>query len=58
MERLIDRRVEQVSPRKAPVDEVMRLTERVPRAARGVEREALVRVVSEGWWRLQATTRG
>ena len=28
MERLIDRRLEQVSHRKAPVDEVMRLTEK------------------------------
>jgi len=41
LEGLIDRRLEQVSNRRAPVDEVMALTTPVPNAIQRLERQAL-----------------
>ncbi len=48
MEGLNDRRLTQASHREAPVDEVMKLTERYPEELSGLEREALLFLVYPG----------
>ena len=45
LEGLVDKRLSQVSHRRAPVDEVMRLVGPLPDPAPGLEREALPRLV-------------
>lgn len=49
MEGLIDKRLEQVSHRRAPVDEVLRLVDRYWSRHTGVECQALLCLVPTGW---------